>query len=114
LESFDRLYDVRDYAFNNLMVMIAADGVFADEERKMAEDVARRLGYSKVPDLEALFQMASHGRMSLKMPVDPGKHARIIQAMQTAALADGTVSPEERKILDYLQSGFGETRFMRS
>ena len=39
-----KLYDVRDYAFNNVMVMIAADGVFDEEEQKFAPQLAKKWG----------------------------------------------------------------------
>ena len=43
----DSLYDVRDFAFNNIMVIFGADGVFADEEKAMAEELAKKWGYKK-------------------------------------------------------------------
>ena len=46
LDDLDELYDVRDYAFNNMMVMIAADGVFAKEEMDYANMIAKKWNYS--------------------------------------------------------------------
>ena len=36
----DGLYAVRDYAFNNVLLMIAADGIFDSEEMVFAEKLA--------------------------------------------------------------------------
>jgi rubrerythrin len=105
--TFDQLMDVRDYAFNNFMVMIAADGIFAQEERQMAYELAKRLGY-KIDDMESLFSMAANGRLALRMPENSGKQQKIIQLLEDAAIADGSISKEEQKILDYLKTTYGE------
>ena len=40
------LYDVRDYAFNNVMVMIISDGVISSQERLFALELAKKWGYN--------------------------------------------------------------------
>lgn len=102
---FDQLMDVRDYAFNNFMVMVAADGVFAEEERQMAEDLARKLGY-KIDNMEALFNLAASGRMAIRMPDDTAKRSKIIRMLEDAALADGRTSTEEQAVLDYIKKSY--------
>ncbi len=90
----DSLYDVHDYALNNVMIMIGADGVFADEERALAEDLARKWKY-KPERIEPLFQLARSGRLAVRMPQDPAKCKKIYELMKRAAEADGRISPEE-------------------
>jgi hypothetical protein len=102
----DRLYDVRDYAFNNVMVVMAADGVFSEEEREFTNGLARRWGYS--PDrLEPLFQMARNGRLVIRMPEDAKRRKKIIDMMEKAAGADSTVTPEEQAVLDRIRGEYG-------
>lgn len=109
---FENMYDVRDFAMNNLMVMIAADGVFADEERAFAEEAARRFGF-KIDNMQALFDMAASGRLGLRMPNDVSKREKIIRMMEEVASTDGEIAPEEQKILDYLRSSFISGDFFR-
>ncbi len=101
----DKLYDVRDFALNNVMIVIAADGIFGDEERHFAEELAKKWGYD--PDkLEPFIGMAQNGRLSLRMPDDPKKRLKIFRMMEKAAEADRTVSPEERKLLDSVRAEY--------
>ncbi len=95
----DAVYDVRDYALNNIMMIIAADGVFDQRERELAENTARKFGYK--PDvLQPLFSQAATGRLSIKMPEDRKKRAKIYSLMVKAAMADSRISSEEKAILD--------------
>ena len=100
------LYKVRDYAINNLMITIGADGVFKDEEIAFAEKAAKKWGYN-VAKIQALFQMAQSGRLVIRMPDDPKDRARIYRLMLKAASSDNDVSPEERRVLDYVKTTFG-------
>ncbi|MBP7737043.1 MAG: TIM44-like domain-containing protein [Spirochaetes bacterium] len=101
----DRLYDVRDFAFNNMMLVLAADGDFGDEERRFAEELAKKWGYDR-EKLEPFFQMARSGRLSLRMPDDTKKRLKIYRMMEKAAGADRTVSPEERLLLENVRTEF--------
>jgi uncharacterized membrane protein YebE (DUF533 family) len=101
----DNLYDVRDYVINNLLVMVAADGVLAPEERQFLEESAKKLGY-KLSNIEPLFAQAKSGRISIRMPLDIGKRRKIIDLMRSAAESDGTVSSEEKQLLDALEQSY--------
>jgi predicted lipid-binding transport protein (Tim44 family) len=101
----DRLYDVRDFAFNNVMIVLAADGIFGEEERKFAEELAKKWGYD-TNKLEPFFGMAQNGRLSLRMPDDPKKRLKIFKMMEKATEADRNVSPEERKLLDGVRAEY--------
>ncbi|MBU1534809.1 TIM44-like domain-containing protein [Myxococcota bacterium] len=95
----NKLYDVRDYAFNNVMVMIAADGVFDEEEQKFAMELAKKWGYP-VSQISSFFQMAMNKTLVIRMPDDAKKQQRIYKLMVKAAMADNTMAPEEQKLLD--------------
>ncbi len=104
-ESIDRLYDVRDYAFNNVMVLIAADGEYREEERRFAGELAGKWGYD-VSKLEPFFQMARAGRLVIRMPEDRKKQRKIFELMKKAAEADQNVSPEEERLLDEIRQRY--------
>jgi len=101
----DSLYEVKDYALNNIMVMIGADGVFAEEEKQFAEGLARKWGYNPAR-IGPLFSLAQAGRLSIKMPGNPAKRKAIYQLMMKAAEADRNVCEEEKKILQFVQENY--------
>jgi len=102
----DKLYDVRDFAFNNVMLVIAADGVYADEERQFAEDLAKKWGYS-IEKLQPFFTMAQNSQLVIRMPEDQKKQRKIYKLMQKAAESDKSISIEEQKLLDYIKGQYG-------
>ena len=101
----DGLYDVRDYALNNVMIMISADGVFADEERALARDLAKKWKY-KLEKIEPLFQLAQSGRLAVRMPQDPGKRKKIYELMKKVAEADQRITAEEKALLEYIEGEY--------
>ena len=103
LDDLDELYDVRDYAFNNMMVMIAADGVFAKEEMDYANSIAKKWNYS-TDKLQGLLDMAKQKELVIRMPENPKKKEKIIAQMEKVANLDGNISIEEAKILNDLKS----------
>lgn len=101
----DSLYEVKDFAFNNTMVIFGADGVFAEEEKAMAEDLAKKWGYKK--ELTApIVQAAMSGRLSIRMPADKTKAKKIFELMNKAAMADGKMDPAEKNILDQIEKKY--------
>lgn len=101
----DGLYDVKDYAFNNVMIMISADGVFAEEEKQMAADLAKKWNY-RIERLEPLFNMAGGGRLSIRMPDDTGKRKKIYDLMVKFAEADNRIAPEEKELLAFVRDRY--------
>jgi len=102
----DKLYDVRDFALNNVMILIAADGIFSDEEREFAETLAKKWGYN-LDKISPIFDMAMAGNLSIKMPDDSKKQRKIYKLMGKAAMADHDISPEEMHILETIKSEYG-------
>ena len=95
----DGVYDIKDYAMNNIMMIIAADGTFDSREKQLAETLAKKFGY-KANIIEPLFKQAASGRLSIKMPEDRKKREKIYSLMFKAAMADNDLSSEESKLLD--------------
>jgi len=99
IDKLESLYDVRDYAFNNVLVVMAADGVFAEEEIMMATNLAKKWGYN-LNRISPMFEMAKNGGLVIRMPDDMKKRQKIFRLMEKAAAIDGTVSPEEKALLE--------------
>lgn len=99
IDKLDSMYDVRDYAFNNMLVVMAADGKFESEEEEMAVKVAKKWGY-RIDKIAPMFKMAASGTLVIRMPEDQKKRQKIFRLMDKAASIDGVVSPEEKELLD--------------
>jgi len=102
VDAIENLYDVRDYAFNNLLVILAADGQFSEEEKEFAAKTAKSMGYD-ADKVSPLINMAKNGSLSIYMPTDEKKRTKIIKLMEKGAAIDNRISPEEQSILDDLK-----------
>jgi predicted lipid-binding transport protein (Tim44 family) len=101
----DSLFDVRDYAFNNVLVVMAADGVFEPQEVEMAQNLAKKWGY-KIEKIQPMFDMAKNNGLIIRMPEDYKKRQKIYRLMEKAAAIDGFVSPEEQALLDNVRQTY--------
>ena len=101
----DSLFNVRDFAFNNVLIMMAADGVFAEEEKVFAEKIATRWGYS-ISRIQPMFKLAESGKLVLRMPDNPKQQKKIYIMMEKVAKIDGNVSPEEQALLDQIKKDY--------
>ena len=101
----DSLFEVKDYALNNVMVMIGADGIFAEEEKRFAQSMARKWGFN-VARITPLFDLAKSGRLSIKMPSNHNKRKVIYQLMVKAAEADQDISREEKDLLEFIEKEY--------
>ncbi|HPJ42972.1 MAG TPA: Tim44-like domain-containing protein [Spirochaetota bacterium] len=101
----DKLMDVRDFAFNNIMVVIASDGTMSSEEYQFAFDLAKKWGYN-VDKIGPLFGMAMSGNLVIKMPQDDKKRAKIYKLMEKAADVDG-ITDEEQNLMDNIREQYG-------
>lgn len=102
----DKLYDVRDFAFNNVLVVMAADGTLSDRESEFVRELAGKWGYD-TERIEPLFQMALNSQLVIKMPEDAKKRRKIYKMMEKAARADEIVTDEERRVLESVRSEYG-------
>ena len=97
--NINSLYGVKDYAFNNMMVIIGADGIFSAPERQMAKEVANGLGF-KEDRIKELFQQALARRLTLRMPLNLRDRAKVIALMEKAATVDGNVAAAEAALIE--------------
>jgi Zn-finger nucleic acid-binding protein len=101
------LYQVRDYAWNNALLIMAADGVFQDEERDLALELAKRWSIdTSGGKLDHWFDLAKTGQLVLRMPDDPGKRRQVYKLMQRSAQSAGSISPEAQRILDTVREKY--------
>lgn len=105
IDKLDSLFDVRDYAFNNVLIMIAADGVFDAQEKLFAEKIAKKWGYS-VNKLKPMFDMALNGQLIIRMPDNEKQRKKIFKLMLKAAQADNNICKEEQSLLDNIKQQY--------
>ncbi|MFA5780893.1 MAG: TIM44-like domain-containing protein [Bacteroidales bacterium] len=105
IDKIESLYDVRDYAFNNVLVVMAANGKFELQELDMAQKLAKKWGY-KVDRIQPMFDMAKNGSLIIRMPEDQKKRQKIFKLMEKAAAIDGMVSAEEKQLLENVKQQY--------
>ena len=101
----DKLYSLKDYALNNIMIVVAADGALDDKERAFLVEVANKWGF-KSADIEPLFKMAASGRLSIRMPEDQEMRKSVYNLMEKAATADENITPQEQGILNWVKETY--------
>lgn len=102
-QSWDTGLEVRDYAFNNMLVVMTADGVITEEEKAMIYHMERMWNFSP-EKVRALLDLANSHRLSLRMPHNKEAKAEVIQYMERAAAADHHVSEEEKQLIETAKS----------
>ncbi len=101
----DGLYKIRDYAFNNLLILVASDGHFAEQEKEFTQKMAKKWGY-KVEKIQPMFDMAHNNQLVLRMPEGEKEQTKIYKMMEKAANVDGSVSPHEQALLDNIKTQY--------
>lgn len=99
------IMSTREYAINNIMVVLSADGKLTDEELRFLRDVAQQLKF-RAKECDELIEKAKQNQLQLRMPEDLVQRKKVYDLMIMAAEADGTVSPEEQQVLDYIENEF--------
>jgi uncharacterized Zn finger protein (UPF0148 family) len=100
----DKLLDVRDFAFTNVMAIIAADGTLSEGEISFATALAKKLGYDP-SRIAATFDQARARRLAIRMPEKPKDRAKVYALMKKAG-ADGEISAEEQAMLDSVRERY--------
>ena len=98
-DDLDPLYALRDYVFNNVLMMIGIDGELSDEEMTFARELARRFGY-KEDKLAGIFELAKNRKLVLRLPSTRKAAQKVLAQMEKAANADNRITPEEKALLD--------------
>ena len=98
-DDLDPLYAVRDYVFNNVLMMIGIDGELSDEEMAFARELARKFGY-KEDKLAGIFELAKGRKLVLRLPSTRKAAQKVLAQMEKAANADNRITAEEKALLD--------------
>lgn len=102
-DDLDDLFAVRDYALNNVLMMIAADGKITDEEMQYVNSLAKKWNYD-LSKIQGFLLLAKANRLVVRMPQDAKQKQKIIALMEKAANIDNTVSSEERALIEQVKS----------
>jgi predicted lipid-binding transport protein (Tim44 family) len=99
LKQLDPLFAARDYAFNNIMMMIGSDGAITMDELAFAQQTSRQMGYD-LKKLTGMFELAKNRKLALRLPAERKACEKVLKLMEKAALADKRISPEEAALLE--------------
>ncbi len=95
----------RDFAINNMMVVMMCDGTLGDDEKDFAVKIAKKLGYNS-KKISALWEHSQANKLGIIMPDDKKTQQKVFKYMQKAAKIDGVVSESEQAILDDVKSKY--------
>lgn len=95
----DDLFAVRDYALNNVLIMMAIDGKITDDEMQFVNDIAKKWNYD-LDKIQGFLQLAKNNKLVLRMPQNFNQKKKIITLMEKAANADNTITAEEKSLLE--------------
>jgi hypothetical protein len=96
---------LRDYALNNIMVILNADGQLTTDEKKFALRVTKLLGY-KNEEMAILWEQGATKKMGIQMPADKKKQQKIYKLMQKAAESDKLMTVAEMAILKQISEKY--------
>ncbi len=106
IKQLDPLFAVRDYALNNVMMIIGIDGAISMEELSFAQELSLKMGYD-LKKLAGLFDLAKNRKLALRLPEDRKSADSVLKLMETAAFADRKITPEELALLEEVRERVG-------
>lgn len=98
-EDTEKLFKVRDYAFNNILIIMASDGVFNEEEKAHVNQLAKQFKYNQA-QVDGWVQLAEQKKLSLIWPFGKDDKQKVYAMMEKAALADSNIQDSEKQLLD--------------
>ncbi len=101
----DSIFRNRDYVINNVLIMIAADNKFEQEEIQFAYKIAKKLHF-KPHKINYLFDLAKSNKLVLRMPHNKNDCQKIYKLMEKAAHVGEGLNQDESKILDYINENY--------
>ena len=103
IDDLDDLFNVRDYALNNVLMMIAADGRITNQEMKYVNTLAKKWNYD-LTKIQGFLSLAQNNKLVVRMPQDAKQKQKIITMMEKAAALDNDISVEEKQLLEQVKS----------
>jgi predicted lipid-binding transport protein (Tim44 family) len=98
-EDTEKLFKIRDYAFNNILIIMAADGVFNAEEKQYVNQLAKEFKYNEA-QVAGWAQLAEQKKLSLIWPYEKEDKQKVYAMMEKAAMADNDLHASEKALLD--------------
>lgn len=102
VKALDPIFAARDYAFNNVLMMIGIDGAITLEESALAWELSRRMGYN-AKKLAGMFELAYNRQLALRLPENRKTAVKVLKQMEKAARADRQISAPEQALLDEMR-----------
>ncbi len=103
IDTLDDMFAVRDYALNNVLMMVAADGRITDEEITYVNMLAKKWNYD-LNKIQGFLTLAKSNKLVVRMPQDAKQKQKIIALMEKAASLDNTVTTEEQALLEQVRN----------
>jgi len=98
-EDSQKRYQLRDYVFNNILIIFGADGQFKDQEMIFLRKLIQNLKYNETKISEWI-ELAKQKKLSMIWPYSLEDKNKVYTLMEKAALADGSLTGEEKILLD--------------
>lgn len=103
VDELDDLFKVRDYALNNVLMMVAADGRITGDEEAYINSLAKKWNYD-VDKIQGFLMMAKSNKLVVRLPQDTKDRQKIIALMEKAASLDNAVTAEEKALLEQVRN----------
>ena len=103
LDTLEELFAVRDYALNNVLMMVAADGRITEEEILYINSLAKKWNYD-LGKIQGFLELAKANKLVVRMPQNSKQKQKIVTLMEKAADLDNTISPEECALLEQVKT----------
>jgi len=98
-EDVEKLFKIRDYAFNNILMIMAADGEFKQEEKAHLQQLAKQFKYHEA-QVAGWVQLAEQKKLSMIWPYEKEDKQKVYSMMEKAAMSDNDLHASEKAILD--------------
>lgn len=98
-EDVEKLFKIRDYAFNNILIIMAADGEFKQEEKAHLQQLAKQFKYHEA-QVAGWIQLAEQKKLSMIWPYEKEDKQKVYAMMEKAAMADNDLHASEKALLD--------------
>lgn len=102
-------FTLEEIILNNVLVMLATDNNINFKEQQFAFELAEKYGFDKI-SLKALFEMAKHKRLTLRIPEDKEQKEQVFEYMKKAMKADNNITIEEEELLIEVRKLFFENK----
>lgn len=98
-EDTEKLFKVRDYAFNNILIIMAADGIYNDAEKQHVAQLSKQFKYSEA-QVAGWVALAEQKKLSMIWPFEKADKQKVYAMMEKAAHADSELHGTEEVLLN--------------